>query len=236
VPELPPEPSAEPPTPKPYVVLGHPVSTLSLREMPEAELIALPSLVLYELGKPRRIPGSSPPRYERREDADEMLDRLWGRTPERRRERQQAKRAEERQEHEEQAKIDRRRKVIGGQREGFAGRWKDFLAYVMRRWGQPAMNRAFWNRRTLMPKITTADARGTDEIWDEAVTVLVQRGDISEPFSYFCAVLERMVDASIRELPPGGAVVAPRVLGARGSVVAPEDLLDRWLDQPGGNK
>ena len=106
------------------------------------------------------------------------------------------------------------------------------------------MDRVFWSRKKLMPRITKADSRGTDELWDEAIEALARKPDVDEPFAYFTATLERLVEASVREYHPGGEVVAPRVLVASGPGPGPtrEELMARWLDlgdgvdQGGGDK
>lgn len=234
-----PAPTPEPPRPerpaKPrkFEVLGHPVSSLALEEIDGEELASLPSEVIVELGKPQRLPNGS---YKANPWQAELLARLSGQSPERRREIQQARRRAEDERYREQKRIDEKREIVAGMRGDFPKRWKDLVDYVGRRWGAPAIDRKYLAARRLVEEVCDLDRQATDEVWHEAIGVLIQKPEVREPFSYFIAVLRSLVEERLGQLPPGEVVAAGTILRAPSLDLPPDEYLARWLDREGGDK
>lgn len=217
-------------------VFGHPVSSLKLEEMSDDEIASLPTNVIVELGKPRRIPGSGPARYEPNPWAGELIARLSGKSPERQQEIRLAKRQREREHYEAQKRINRKRNIVAGMRGDFPKRWKEFVDYVGRRWGAPAIDAKYLAARRIVLEASELDAKATDVVWHEAIGVLVQKPEIREPFAYFLAVLRKLVEEDLSKAAPGDAATPQRILAAPSLDLPADEYLRRWLDLEGGDK
>lgn len=219
--------------PRNFEVLGHRVSSLALEEIDDEELASLPGEVIVELGKPQRLPSGQ---YKPNPWAKELIARLSGTSPERRRELQQTRRRAELERYEAQKRIDRKREIVAGMRGDFPKRWKDFVDYVGRRWGVPAIDRKYLAARRVVEEVNELDRQATDEVWHEAIGVLMQKPEVREPFSYFIAVLRSLVEERLAQLPPGDEVLAGSILRAPSLDLPADEYLARWLDRESGDK
>jgi hypothetical protein len=168
--------------------------------------------------EPDPEPDPDPPREEISPERQELLDRLWGRTPARIQERKAAQRVYDAERAALQRERDQSRDIVGGQRRGFSARWRDLMAAVEQRWGDYPIERLrkkarFKEGKNLAARIAAADVRGSDVAWDAAAEALLRRREEpGDPFTYFAAVLERLAAEEDEGRPVGEMASPPEFL------------------------
>lgn len=173
-------------------------------------------------------------------ERQELIDRLWGRTPERLRERREAKRRYEREQFDRQQERNRQRDVVGGQRRGFTHRWRELMQVVRDRWGDEPIRRLakkgrFKEGQELQKRIADADIRGSDETWSRAVEVIARRREEpGDPFTYFAAVLERLAAEEDEVRPLDDLATAVEVLNVSPECIETQEqrveVMQRWVE------